>query len=151
MKKTLMGALAALTLAVATPAAACEEHAKQDTHAAHGGAAKAAPAEKAAAAPTAKPAAAPAGKSGVRTVELTVTSKGFEPADVKVKAGQPVRLVVTRKTDKTCATEIVLDDLGINQPLPLNTPVTVEFTPSDSGTLRYACAMNHISGIVTVQ
>jgi plastocyanin domain-containing protein len=143
MKKILMGALAALTLAVATPAAACEEHAKQDAHSTHAGTAKAAPA--------AKPAAAPAAKSGVRTVELTVTSKGFEPADVKVKAGQPVRLVVTRKTEKTCATEIILDDLGINQPLPLDTPVTVEFTPSESGTLRYACAMNHISGIVTVQ
>jgi len=96
-------------------------------------------------------AAAPVDKNGVRTVELTVTAKGFEPANVKVKAGQPVRLVVTRKTDKTCATEIILEDLGINQPLPLDTPVTVEFTPSESGTLRYACAMDHIRGIVTIQ
>jgi plastocyanin len=143
MKKILMGFFAALTLAVATPAAACAEHAKQDAHAAHAGAAKAAPA--------AKPASTSANKDGVRTVELTVTSKGFEPADVKVKAGQPVRLVVTRKTDKTCAKELILDDLGINQPLPLDTPVTVEFTPSEAGTLRYACAMDHISGIVTVQ
>jgi plastocyanin domain-containing protein len=140
MKTILMGALAALTLAVATPAAACDEHAG---HSAHGGAAKAASAKK--------PTATPAGKNGIRTVELTVTSKGFEPADVKVKAGHPVRLVVTRKTDKTCATEIILDDLGVNQPLPLDTPVTVEFTPSESGTLRYACAMDHISGIVTIQ
>jgi plastocyanin domain-containing protein len=136
MKTILMGALAALTLVVATPADACAEHAKQ-------GAPKAAPAEK--------PAAAPVDKNGVRTVELTVTSKGFEPANVKVKAGHPVRLVVTRKTDKTCATEIILDDLGVNQPLPLDTPVTVEFTPSESGTLRYACAMDHISGVVTIQ
>ena len=143
MKKMLMGALAALTLFAALPAAACAEHAKQGEHAKHEGTAKTAPA--------AKPAAAPADKNGVRTVELTVTSKGFEPANVKVKAGHPVRLVVTRKTDKTCATEIVLADLGINQPLPLETPVTVEFTPSESGTLRYACAMDHISGIVTVQ
>ena len=132
MKTMWMGALAALSLAVATPATAGSEHDKKDTH---GGAAK----------------AAPAGKSGVHTVELTVTSKGFEPANVKVKAGQPVRLVITRKTDKTCAKEIILDDLGINQPLPLDTPVTVEFTPSEAGTLRYACAMDHIGGIVTVQ
>jgi plastocyanin domain-containing protein len=96
-------------------------------------------------------ASAPAGKSEVRTVEITVTSKGFEPANVKVKAGHLVRLVVTRKTDKTCATELVMADLGINQPLPLDTPVTVEFTPSESGTLRYACAMDHIGGVITVQ
>ncbi|WP_257449189.1 cupredoxin domain-containing protein [Archangium lipolyticum] len=137
MKKILLGALAALTLAAATPAAACDEHGKQGARPAHGGSAKAA--------------AAPAGKNGVRTVELTVTSKGFEPSNVQVKAGHPVRLVVTRKTEKTCATEIILEDLGINQPLPLDTPVTVEFTPSESGTLRYACAMDHISGIVTIR
>ncbi|HZH78359.1 MAG TPA: cupredoxin domain-containing protein [Archangium sp.] len=132
MKKILLGALAAVTLVAATPAVACDEHTKQ-------------------AASTAKPATAPVGKNGVRTVEVTVTSKGFEPANVKVKAGHPVRLVVTRKTEKTCATEIILDDLGINQPLPLDTPVTVEFTPSESGTLRYACAMDHIRGVVTIQ
>ncbi|WP_053066204.1 cupredoxin domain-containing protein [Archangium gephyra] len=97
-------------------------------------------------------AAAPANKSsGVRTVEISVTSKGFEPASVTVKAGHTVRLVITRKTDRTCAKEIILDDLGINQPLPLDTPVTLEFTPSESGTLRYACAMDHIGGIVTIQ
>lgn len=132
MKKILLGALAAIALVAATPADACDEHTKQ-------------------AASKVKPATAPVGKNGVRTVEVTVTSKGFEPANVQVKAGHPVRLVVTRKTEKTCATEIILDDLGINQPLPLDTPVTVEFTPSESGTLRYACAMDHISGVVTIQ
>lgn len=75
-------------------------------------------------------------KNGVQTVALAVTSKGFEPANVKVQAGQPVCLVVTRKTDKTCATEIVVADLGINQPLPLDTPVTVEFPPAS----RARCA-----------
>jgi plastocyanin domain-containing protein len=143
MKKILMGTLAALPLVIATAAAAGAEHTGHGAHSAHAGAAKTAPAQK--------PAAAPVDKNGVRTVELTVTSKGFEPANVKVKAGHPVRLVVTRKTDKTCATELVMDDLGINQPLPLDTPVTVEFTPSESGTLRYACAMDHISGILTIQ
>ncbi len=130
MKNSLLAVLAALPLLAAAPAAACPEHDKKDAQ---------------------KSAAAPAPRNGVRTVELTVTSKGFEPADVKVKAGHPVRLVVTRKTDQTCAKEIILDDLGVNQPLPLDTPVTVEFTPSESGTLRYACSMDHISGIVTVQ
>ncbi|ATB46280.1 cupredoxin domain-containing protein [Corallococcus macrosporus] len=149
MKMRLMGALAPLALIVATPAAACAEHAKQaeptkqSKHAAHGGATGTASTEK--------PSTSPTVKNGIQTVELAVTTKGFEPANVKVKAGHPVRLVVTRKTDKTCATELVAADLGINQPLPLNTPVTVEFVPSESGTLRYACAMDHISGLVTIQ
>jgi hypothetical protein len=33
-----------------------------------------------------------------------VTDKGFEPNNVTVKKGKPLHLVVTRKTDQTCAT-----------------------------------------------
>ncbi|QDE68501.1 MULTISPECIES: cupredoxin domain-containing protein [Myxococcus] len=151
MKKSLMGLLAALPLIAAAPAVACDEHAKQSEHAGHGEHSAHGGTAKKAAAPAQKPASAPASKNGVQTVDLTVTPQGFEPSNVKVKAGQPVRLVVTRKTAKTCATEIVMADLGINKPLPMDTPVTVEFTPSKSGTLRYACAMDHISGLVTIQ
>jgi len=89
-------------------------------------------------------------KNGVRTVEMTVTEDGFVPSKVKAKKGEKVRLVVTRKTDRTCAKEIVIKDHGINQPLPLDKPVTVEFTPSKSGEIRYACGMDHVSGIVFI-
>jgi plastocyanin domain-containing protein len=89
-------------------------------------------------------------KDGVRTVQMAVTDEGFEPSKVKVKKGEKVRFVVTRKTDSTCAKEIVVKDHGINQPLPLNEPVTVEFTPKKSGEIRYACGMDHISGVVFI-
>ena len=89
-------------------------------------------------------------KNGVQTLAVEVTDAGFVPADVQVKAGQPVRLVVTRKTPKGCANELVLEDLGIHQALPLDTPVTVEFTPTETGTLKYACAMGHMGGRIIV-
>jgi plastocyanin domain-containing protein len=89
-------------------------------------------------------------KNGVRTVELAVTDNGFEPSKVKVKKGEKVRFVVTRKTDSTCAKEIVIKDHGINQALPLNKAVTVEFTPAKSGEIKYACGMDHISGVVFI-
>lgn len=88
--------------------------------------------------------------NGVRVVEMAVTSNGFEPSKVKVKKGEKVRLVVTRKTDRTCATEIVIRDHGINAPLPLDKPVTVELTPTKSGEIRYACAMNMVAGTLFV-
>ncbi len=88
--------------------------------------------------------------NGVRVVELSVTSNGFEPSRVKVQKGEKVRLVVTRKTDRTCATEIVIKDHGIHAPLPLEKPVTVELTPTRSGEIRYACAMNMIAGTLLV-
>src|SRR3990172_305742 len=54
-----------------------------------------------------------------RTIEIAVTSEGFVPAEVKVKKGEKVNLVVTRKTDKTCATALVMKEKGINVDLPL--------------------------------
>ncbi len=93
------------------------------------------------------------GESGdkVQVVELAVTSEGFVPSQMKVKAGKPVRLVVTRKTDRTCATEIVVKDYGVKKDLPLNQPVTVTFTPKKAGQIRYACAMDMIAGALTVE
>lgn len=100
----------------------------------------------AAAAPAAKPA------EGPRTITLTVTEKGYEPSPLTLKKDEPVKLVVTRNTDQTCATEIVMKDYGINTPLPLNTPVEIAFTPSKTGTLTYGCAMGQmISGVFTVE
>lgn len=85
-------------------------------------------------------------------IELSVTSKGFEPTPVKVKKGEPVTLVVTRKTDRTCAKELVLKEHAINQKLPLNEAVTINFTPTKSGELKYGCAMGQmISGILLVE
>jgi plastocyanin domain-containing protein len=89
-------------------------------------------------------------KNGVRTVEMAVTDNGFEPSKVKANKGEKLRLVVTRKTESTCAKEIVIKDAGINQPLPLNKPVTVELTPKKSGEIRYACGMDHVSGVVFI-
>jgi plastocyanin domain-containing protein len=93
---------------------------------------------------SAKPAA-------VAVIEMSVTGDGFVPAQVKVKAGQPVKLVITRKTDRTCAKEIVIKDFGINQPLPLNRAVEVTFTPNKAGSFRYACGMDMITGVIIVE
>lgn len=89
-------------------------------------------------------------KNGVRTIEMAVTEDGFVPSKVKAAKGEKVRLVVTRKTDRTCAKEIVVKDHGIHKTLPLNEAVTVEFTPKKAGEIRYACGMDMISGVVLV-
>ncbi len=84
-------------------------------------------------------------------VRLSVTKNGFEPAVVTVRAGQPVVLLVTRKTDRTCATELVLKAYDINEKLPLNKTVSIRFTPRQSGTLQYACGMDMYKGKIVVK
>ena len=135
-KSFLLPAAAALALASAPVLA---QHGSDDHGKMHG-------AKKSAAAGIAE------GKleNGVRTVEMAVTDDGFEPSKVKVKKGEKVRFVITRKTDSTCAKEIVIKDHGIDTPLPLNKAVTVEFTPTKSGEIRYACGMDHVSGVVFI-
>lgn len=86
-----------------------------------------------------------------RAIELTVTEKGFEPTPITVAKDQPLTLTVTRKTDLTCAKDLVIKDYGVRAALPLNQPVTVSFTPTTSGKLRYSCAMGMISGVLMVQ
>ncbi len=89
---------------------------------------------------------------GERRVELKVTEDGFEPSPVSVKKGEPLVLQVTRTTDKTCATEILIDGTDINVPLPLNQAVEVRYTPSKSGQIRYGCAMGMmVSGVLVVE
>jgi plastocyanin domain-containing protein len=89
---------------------------------------------------------------GKQVIELAVTPDGFVPTPVKVKAGQPVELRITRKTDKTCATEIVVKEHGINQKLPLDQTVAVSFTPTKTGELKYGCAMDQmIAGVLIVE
>ena len=89
-------------------------------------------------------------KDGVRTVEMQVTEDGYVPAKIKAAKGEKLRLVITRKTDRTCAREIVIKEAGINTPLPLDKTVTVEVTPKKSGELKYACGMDMISGVIFV-
>jgi plastocyanin domain-containing protein len=95
------------------------------------------------------------GKQTAKTQEqvftIEVTQEGFVPAEIKARAGKPVKLVVTRKVDRTCATEIVIKDFGINKPLPLNQPVEVTFTPSKAGKYRFACGMDMIAGVILVE
>ena len=85
-----------------------------------------------------------------RTVEVSVTSDGFVPAEVTAKRGETVKLVVTRKVERTCATEIVMKDFGVNQPLPFEKAVTVTVKPKKSGDYRFACGMDMIAGVLKV-
>lgn len=96
-----------------------------------------------------KPAQAEAKPAQV--IEISVTKDGFVPKEVKVKVGQPVKLLVTRKIERTCAKDIVIKDYSINQPLPLDKTVTVNFTPGKAGTTRFACAMDMMAGAIVAE
>jgi plastocyanin domain-containing protein len=84
--------------------------------------------------------------AGPVRVEMVVNEDGFVPAEVKARAGEPVTLVITRKTDNTCATEILVPEYSVSQDLPLDRTVEVSFTPTRAGRLIFGCAMGQMIG-----
>ena len=116
--------------------------------------------------PTVAPAAPPAAKSaepvatavaaanamaGTGKVAMAVTDKGFEPERVPAKKGQPITLAITRKTDHTCAREIMFEGQDGKTKLPLNETVEVTYTPKASGEVKFGCAMGMmVSGVLAV-
>lgn len=89
--------------------------------------------------------------SGAVVASVKVTEQGYEPATIWAKAGVPLKLTFTRTSDKTCGTEVLFPDYGINQKLPLNTPTMVIITPKKSGEIAFACGMNMLKGKVVIQ
>jgi adenine/guanine phosphoribosyltransferase-like PRPP-binding protein len=142
---------AAATLFTAMPVFASEGHKHDATHAHQGANAEAgkhgAAAEHGKAAPTPNYGKKVSG----RKVEVTVTKDGFVPAQISAKKGEVLNLVVTRKVQKTCATELVQKDQGVYAPLPLDKPVTVTLKAPQDGQLKFSCAHGHIAGNVVAQ
>ena len=90
--------------------------------------------------------------AGERRISITITADGFVPERSYATTGEPVRLVVTRMVEQTCAQDIVLEDFGILVPLVLGKPTEVHFTPIQPGRIRFAaCAINMVAGEIVVQ
>ena len=146
-KKTLLATIAALVLAGASGAARADDMAgmKMDKPKAEKNETMDKPAKV--------PAADTKAKKGTEKLDVAITEKGFEPDMLEVKKGQPVELVFTRKTDKTCIKEVILDtgSAKIQKPLPLNKPVVIKTKFAKAGDLKYVCNMNMFSGTVKVQ
>jgi plastocyanin domain-containing protein len=90
-------------------------------------------------------------KAPAGPVRITVTRNGYEPWRIEARQGVPLTLEVTRTTDETCATEVVLPEYGVDVKLPLGKPVTITFTPTRTGELRYSCAMKMFQGVIEVR
>ncbi len=84
-----------------------------------------------------------ASKSTVDTFKVEVNEKGYVPSVIKISPNlKSVKLLFTRTTDKTCAREVVLEELNINKKLPLNEEVAISFPVEGSNELIFGCHMD---------
>lgn len=93
-----------------------------------------------------------ASKEKPNEVSMLVTEKGYEPSSIKVKAGEPVILKITRKTNSTCAREITVPSQKLKVDLPLDKEVTVKIAALAKGEIKFGCAMDlMIGGVIFAQ
>ena len=84
--------------------------------------------------------------ASAKTVEISVTNKGFQPSSINVAPGTSVTLSVTRKTDDTCSQQIQIPSRHIKLDLPLNKTVKIDLGELDKGEIRFGCGMNMMDG-----
>ena len=100
--------------------------------------------------------AATGGHAGMQSAEdrqeanVSVSDTSFDPSRLTLRVGVPARVTFTRTSEKTCATSVVFASLNIRRDLPLNQPVTIEFTPSRTGEIAFACGMNMLRGTLVI-
>jgi len=103
------------------------------------------PATVAAAAATPAAAGGSSGKIQLR-VTVQVTEEGFVPSSIPAQVGKPITLAITRKTDRTCAREILFKGQDGKTDLPLDKEVEVTYTPKVAGPVAFGCAMGMMIG-----
>lgn len=90
------------------------------------------------------------GAGGVQEVVVRVKG-GYEPANVRVKRGMPVRLVFDRQETSGCSEEVVFPDFGVKKFLPAFQKTVVELTPDRAGSYEFTCGMSMLRGRLTVE
>lgn len=96
-----------------------------------------------------RPAATAKEAGGVQEVTIAVQG-GYDPAEVKVRQGSPVRLVFDRRETSSCSEEVVIPDFGIRRFLPAFQKTAVELTPEKPGTYEFTCGMSMLRGRLVV-
>ena len=87
---------------------------------------------------------------GVPSVTITVEG-GYSPSVVRVKAGEPVRLVFDRRDTSGCSEEVVFPDFGIRKYLPTGRQTTIQLTAPTPGRYEFMCGMSMLRGALVAE
>lgn len=86
----------------------------------------------------------------VQQVVINITSGGYDPRYIRVKAGQPVKLTLRSKDAYSCALAFRLPEFKISTFLEANDEKSFLLTPTVKGTYTYACSMGMYTGTMEV-
>jgi plastocyanin domain-containing protein len=85
------------------------------------------------------------------TQEVTITvDGGYDPTEVIVTAGKPVRINFHRRDPSSCLQQVLIPDFNQSVDLALNEITSVEFTPQETGEYEFTCGMKMYRGKIIV-
>ena len=80
-----------------------------------------------------------------------IVEGGYSPEVISIPRGQTTKLNFIRKDPSSCLEEVIIPEFKIKKFLPLNQKITVEVTPTKSGTYEFVCGMNMFHGKIIVK
>ncbi|GGB92499.1 copper-binding protein [Marinobacterium zhoushanense] len=84
-------------------------------------------------------------------ITINVNDGVYDPAHIRVPAGQPATLRFLRKDPSPCASVVVFSDFDISQELPLNKTKDVRLQPMQPGRYPFTCQMQMYRGELIVE
>jgi sulfite exporter TauE/SafE/copper chaperone CopZ len=99
--------------------------------------------------PTQGSADVPQVANGVQEVNMKVTSYGYEPSNITLKAGVPVRWVIDGTQAGGCTSGIIVPSLNISRTLQAGANV-IEIPAQNPGRIPFSCSMGMVRGSFTV-
>lgn len=88
-------------------------------------------------------------ENGVQIVRMTQGYNGYSPSEFTIQRGLPVKWIITSTDGNTCAASIFSSELGVRKILNEGENV-IEFTPEDTGSIRFSCSMGMYTGSFNV-
>ncbi len=88
-------------------------------------------------------------ENGVQLLSMKVTPMSYEPQNLTVRAGIPVRWTIDGSEAAGCTSVLVVPELAISRALNPGTNI-VEFTAPKRGHLAFSCSMGMVHGSITV-
>lgn len=90
------------------------------------------------------------GAAGVQQAVIRVEG-GYSPSRVRLRAGQPARLVFDRREESSCSEEVVIPEFGVRRFLPAHERTTVDLPAAKAGTYEFTCGMSMLRGSLVVE
>jgi sulfite exporter TauE/SafE len=88
-------------------------------------------------------------EDGFQVIRMTQKVNGYSPRQFTIKKGVPVRWIVNSENAYTCAAFLTIPAYNLFTPLKDGENI-IEFTPQESGPLRFSCSMGMYSGVFNV-